>query len=277
LKKALTVIAIAAVGTSLVTAQSGYNRGNDNNKRDNYYQGQQGIYFQGRMLTYTYDEKPYANGGSVMIAARRTADMIGASFDRDYSGREIRMRWHNNSIRYNLGDRSFDINGRRETLTTPGENRRDVLFLPAEIFRRLTDGAIDPRGWGDRYDTDGNWRQQPDYGRPGQYRPDEIYWDSRPLSFSYDEQPYMRNGVLMVPFRATADKIGARTERSSDGLRVWIYYNGDRIEYDKGHTWYRLNDQQRTLKTISEDRRDVLFVPVTLFQELTRGRLRIGY
>jgi hypothetical protein len=260
----------------------------------------QSVYYQGRTLNFSGDERPYTARGTTMVPARRTADMVGASLDRSDSGRQIRLGWHNNRVTYRQGDTWFELNGRRTNMGLSSEARRDILFVPAEMFRALTDGvfAMGPNGWNQRDDwnngrwgsgdnngrwgnggngrwdnNNGSWRTDPGYN--GRYNDrGTVTLDGRALTFDYREQPYMKNGVVMVPFRAMGDKIGARTERTDDGLRVWIYMNGDRVEYDKGHTWYRLNSQQRDLRTVSEDRDNVLFVPITLFEAISRGRVR---
>ncbi|MEZ0327306.1 MAG: stalk domain-containing protein [Fimbriimonas sp.] len=259
----------------------------------------QNVYYNGRDVDL--DNSPYMYRGTLMVPARDMGDRIGAQFDRDDSGRRMWWTWQSRRATYVKGEMSYDLNGRRVSLPTASEARRDVLFVPVEIFRGLTDGHVtsnrgewerggtlpgqrrpperippDRRDDWDRRDDD--WRRRDDDWRrtnPGTYGRESVVFDRRELRFDdRNEIPYRKSGVLMVPFREMGDQIGARTDRTADGLRVTINFGGDNVVYDKGHVWYRLNGDRRELQTVSEDRNGVLFVPVTLFEAVTRGRVR---
>jgi hypothetical protein len=211
--------------------------------------------------------------------------------------------WQGRRATYIKGERTYDLNGRRVSLPTASEARRDILFVPVDLFRGLTDGRVtanrgewerngnipgrrdddwrrrdddwrrrDERNddWRRRDERDDDWRRNDGLGR------DVITFDRRELRFSGDERPYRKNGIWMVPFRQFGDQINARTERTEDGLRVWITFDNNRVEYNKGHTWFRVNGERREVAAVSEDRNRILFVPVTLFEAVTRNRVR-GY
>ena len=250
----------------------------------------QNVYYEGKSLEL--ENRAYMNRGTLMVPAREMGDRIGAPLQRDDRGGRIWWQWRESRATYYQGDRNYDLNGRRMTLATPSEARRDVLFVPVDIFRGLTGGRVTgnrgewersgpgiPGRRNDDWDYDRNGRY--DNGRYDNDRSDGYYYgrdtlvfDRREIRFSGDETPYRKGNTLMVPFRQLGESIGARTDRSEDGLRVWIYFENNRVEYDKGHTWYRLGTERRELNTVSEDRRGILFVPVQLFEAVTRGRLR---
>jgi hypothetical protein len=253
----------------------------------------QSVYYEGRTLDF--ENRPYTVRGTIMVPARETGDRIGAPLQRDDRGNRIWWQWRENRATYFKGDRNYDLNGRRMTLPTGSEDRRDVLYVPLDIFRGLTNGRLSssrndawerngpgiPGRRGDDSWDRGNGRWDDRNGRwdgpgSGNYGRDTIVFDRREIRFSGDERPYRKGSTLMVPFRQMGEAIGARTDRTADGLRVWINFDQNRVEYDKGHTWYRINGDRRDLGTISEDRNGILFVPITLFEAVTRGRVR-GY
>ncbi len=262
----------------------------------------QSVYYNGRDVNL--DNRPFMSRGTLMVPAREMGERVGSQFDRDESGRRMWWVWQGRRATYEKGSMSFDLSGRRVNLPVASESRRDILFVPVDIFRSLTDGRVTSNrgewerngstlpgqrrnddwtrpGRKDRYDDrNGDWRRTDD--RNGDWRRtdgsnygrDSVVFDRRELRFNGNERPYQKSGVLMVPFRALGEQIKARTERTADGLRVHIYFDRDRVEYDKGHTWFRLNAERIDLRTISEDRNGVLFVPITLFEAITRGRVR---
>jgi hypothetical protein len=108
----------------------------------------------------------------------------------------------------------------------------------------------------------------------GHHHRDGIFYQGRRLSFSPSDRPIPAGGTLLVSIRPTADQIGARVDRTKDGLRVWITLGRDKVEYNKGHRWYRINGNRKNLGAISTDRYGILFVPIDMFVDLTRGRLQ---
>jgi hypothetical protein len=288
-KKILAAVALGVLGSTGAFAQTAY--------------------YQGRALNMSGSDRPFYVGNTMMVPVRRAMDLVGGTLDRNTRGNDVVLRWQNRRINYVKGESTFSMNGARYKLGGSSRDRNGVLFVPSELISALTNGDFyveGDNGWGNgpvakRYPTDrdrwsgrwdtqgnnprwdggrwnqgGNWNggrtnQGSDYGRG-------VYWDNRLLSFNRNEEPYEKGGTLMVPFRALADKLGMRTDRTADGRRVWIYYQSDRVEYDQGRTWYRLNQDQRDLKTNSEDRGGILFVPMELFTSISGNRLRMsGY
>jgi len=246
MKKVLSVIAFVGFGAATLLAQD--------------------VYYRDRTLYFDRSERPYMVRNVLMVPARTTAEMIGADFDRDdREGLNIRMVWQNNRLRYHQGDHAYQLNGKSVELGTTSDAVRGILYVPARMFRDLTDGAFS-------VDKPRVWRDDPDHGRPIGGR--DIYFDRRVIYFERSNWPFLRNNVLMVPFRDMAERIDATTGRSDDGQRVWINFDRDRAEYDKGRNWYRLNGVERKLPTSSEDRGGVLYVPITIFEGVTHGRVR---
>ncbi|CAN5358527.1 hypothetical protein BH11ARM1_BH11ARM1_15010 [soil metagenome] len=225
----------------------------------------QTVEYNGAALAWDSD-RPYNNRGTVMLPARDTMARISGSLDRNENGNRLTLRWFDNTVDYRKGDSSFRLNGRDVRLDGRSEERSGVLYLPFEIFRKITNNQLRVRGG----NQDGGRPDRPDYGNA-----DQAYFDGRRINPSGDNQSYMKGGTLMVSFREFGSQIGARTDRTEDGKRVWIYFGGDRVEYNKGMSWYRFNQDQRNVKTISEERNGVLFVPVELYIAATRGRVKL--
>jgi hypothetical protein len=238
--------------------------------------GAQIIYFEGKQVGFGGD-RPYVSKGTVMLPARDTMERIGGALERNENGQRIHLTWWNNKVQFRKGDRFFLYNGQRTALTTSSEDREGVLYLPLPVFRTLTDGRIAttpggyrPGGGTGRPDNSGRWDL--DGGRPNGTH---LYFDNRRIEFDGAEAVYRKDGTLMVPFRAMGDAIGGSSDRTADGKRVWINFRGNRVEYDKGHIWYRINGQRQELDTTSEERGELLFVPVELFEAVTGNKVRV--
>jgi copper amine oxidase-like protein len=100
-----------------------------------------------------------------------------------------------------------------------------------------------------------------------------VFIDGHHVDFKPTERPYWSQGTLLVPFRALAAKLGAVTGRNQDGLRVWIDYGRQHVEFKQGHNDYWLNGRLIPLPTSSEGPNNVLFIPVTIFINMTHGRV----
>ena len=217
----------------------------------------QTVKYNGNPLQFD-DNQPYNANGTIMLPARDTMDRINGLLERNENGKRIDLLWNSSRASYRQGDYFFNLDGKRINLSTPSQARNGVLYLPFDIYGRLTDGKLTKGGGGGGGGT-GN----------------KIFFDSRQLQFSGNTTPYRKDGVVMVPFRAMGDAIGASTGRTADGKRVTISFGDDDVQYDKGHIWFRLNNQKKDLSTTSEDQGGVLFVPITLYQAVTRGRVRL--
>lgn len=233
--------------------------------------GAQTVRFDGREVRYG-DPRPYNRGREVMVPIQQTVDRLGLSCRRD--GDRFFIEFSMNKLEYRKGDRTFRLNGHTEALEYGSEDRGRQTFVPARLFGELTRGRLkadqrdnDRPGWG------GNNGNRPGWGgQGGNWQSQNLRFNGRELSFSDRERPYRSQGTLLVPFRALGEKIGARTDRTEDGKRVFIYYNGDRVQYDKGR-WYRLNSDRKWISASAEERDGVLFVPVALYTDITRDRL----
>ncbi len=232
------LLGLAIVGvTSLATAQT--------------------VSYNGRQMDWD-DNTPFMSGGTVMLPARDTMDRIGGLLERNENGKRIELLWNSSRAIFRQGDRFFMLGGKRYSISATSQARGGVLYLPLEIYGQLTNGKLQ-RGGGGAVDK-GN----------------QIFFDGRKLSFNGNEKPYRKQGVLMVPFRSFGDAIGAQTSRSDDGKRVTIKFDGDTIVYDQGHNSYRYNGKVIELSAISEGRNGVLFVPITMYRSVTRGRITLS-
>jgi hypothetical protein len=220
----------------------------------------QTVSYNGKQLQWD-DDQPYMAGGTIMLPARDTMDRVNGLLERNENGKRIELLWNSSRVTYRQGDRTFSFNGKTYNVSTASQSRNGVLFLPFEIFSRLTNGQLTRGGGGG--------------GGGGGSSSSRVFFDNRPINLTGNVAPYRKDGILMVPFRALGDAIGATTGRTADGKRVTINFGDDTLVYDKGHIWYRMNNQKRDLQTISEDRGSVMFVPVTLYQTVTRGRVSL--
>ncbi|MEZ0324448.1 MAG: stalk domain-containing protein [Fimbriimonas sp.] len=220
----------------------------------------QTVSYNGSKLSFD-DNDPYMSGGTVMLPARDTLDRINGLLERNESGKRLDLLWNSNRAVFRQGDRFFTMGGKRFNLPTTSQARGGVLYLPLELFAKLTNGKLTRGGGG---------------GGGGGDKGNQIFFDDRKISLTGNLKPYRKQGVMMVPFRQFGDAIGASTDRTADGKRVTINFGSDKIVYDKGHTWYRYNGDRIELSTISEDRGGVLFVPITMYRSVTRGRVTLG-
>jgi hypothetical protein len=231
------------------------------------------IEYNGRELRL--NPEPIREGGTWMLPVRATADAIGAGIRHD--GRNSRITWRDNTIEYSPGDNDFYMNGRRRSLGGRSYERRGVLYVPSTLFEDLTDNqlrVIRDRRRDDQWDRDNRnrnprWPDRDDRGRFG----DDVSFDNRPIRFDRDEEPFRSGNTLLVPAREMARLIGARVERPGDGNRLIFRYSRNEVVYDRGRNWYRINGRQVSLPTSSRDRRDVLYIPVEVFDALVDGRL----
>jgi hypothetical protein len=234
----------------------------------------QSVFFDDQEIRLT--DRPYVSRGTLMIPARETLQRIGGSFDRDARGVSYRFGFRGQRIDYREGDRGYSLGGRPFRLDAPSQTQRGVLFVPMDMFRHLTDGRLSPNrgnGWG----PGGNpGNRRPDWTtRPGwDDRREAVTFEGRRVQFDRRDEPFTKSNVLMVSFPAMARELRARTERSRDGRWFYLEYRGDRVEHERGRNRFLLNGRERSMRTSSEERGGVLFVPITLFEELTRGRVQ---
>lgn len=224
------------------------------------------VQFRGQRLNYQH-HGPYQDGRVVFVPLLQTAEKLGGRVEEKDNSYVIKLRGA--TAFYRKGEDHFRHNGANITLPSRGQNRGGVEFVPATLFRTVAgDGFVVVADRGGPF----NPQRHEDRPRDDRSRTQIVFRDQR-FSFGGDETPIRRGRTLLVPFRALGDKLGMRTDRTSDGKRVWIYRGDDRVEYNKGADWYRLNRDRRGLSAASEEHNGVLLVPIDLFQALARRDL----
>jgi hypothetical protein len=96
-----------------------------------------------------------------------------------------------------------------------------------------------------------------------------VYLLDRPMTFAKGEQPYVRDGVVMVPLLTMAKRLSLRVDSSGD--RFFIENDRDTARIEIGAQTYRLNGRTEDLDVPAEKRNRVVFVPVQLLQEFRNG------
>lgn len=226
----------------------------------------QNVYYNGDRVTFSGDERSFVESNVTFVPFRAMSDRIGARFERSESGETIRVTWRNKIGQYRKGTNEMILEGRINKINRPARERNDVLFIPVRFFELLTGGAVSYRNNGNSGSDGGlfggNGNNNSNNGSAS------VYYNGRPLSFSGNERPFRSNGTVQVPFRAMGDRLGYNTDRSSDGRTISVWKDYDRVEYVKGANYFRLNDERRSLRTSSQERDGVLFVPIEIFQAL---------
>jgi hypothetical protein len=247
------------------------------------------VRFRGERLRFDRDQAPRTIRGTAYLPLRAVADQVGVRVDRDRSGNDIRLRYRDDEIQYDNGREDFSLNGRRVRMNASSQEIGGVLYVPQVMFQSLLgrDFQVIGSSWNGRPD----WDDRPDYGRPGNGRPNRPDWDDLPgnassrrvdvlyrgrtLSFGGDEQPFSRNGEVYVPLRAFADRLGVRVDRNDNGRRIRLTRDQDTVEYTQPYAYYELNGRRQTLRRGSVEVRDILFVPIDVFNVFTDGRVEV--
>ncbi|CAN1552943.1 Copper amine oxidase-like, N-terminal [Fimbriimonadaceae bacterium] len=229
------------------------------------------VYFNGRPLSFSGNERPYRSNGTVQVPFRAMGDRLGYNTDRSSDGRTISVWKEYDRVEYIKGANYFRLNDERRSLRTSSQERDGVLFVPIEIFQALAGRNLSTSSNGSGGGLFGGGNNDDEYSNNTQ----EVYYDGRSLSFSGDERPIVKGSTLLVPARALASRIGASFERTEDGKRMWIRWRGREAQYDKGNIWFRINGERQSLSTISVERNEILFIPVKVFQALTENRIQV--
>lgn len=232
--------------------------------------GAASVYYNGRPLSFSGNERPYRSNGTVQVPFRAMGDQLGYNTDRSSDGRTISVWKEYDRVDYVKGANYFRLNDERRSLRTSSQERNGVLFVPIEIFQALAGRNLSTSGSGSGGGLFGGGNDD-DYSNHSQ----ELYYDDRIVNFSGDERPIVKGSTLLVPARALATRIGASFERTEDGKRMWIRWRGREAQYDKGNIWFRINGDRQSLSTISVDRNGIVFIPVKVFQALTENRIQI--
>ena len=223
--------------------------------------------FKGRLLLFTPQALPFNDGGTLFVPLRETVGQSNVVLDIQDSGRRFEMSYNRTTAEYVKGATRFRLNGSWRSLSDSSQERNTILFVPFAIFSQLTGGDLKI----DRSNNNGGFGNNNNGGFGNNNNSNsgtDLYYNGRRLSFSGNEEPYSSQGTTLVPFRALGSALGLKTDRSPDGKRVWIWRNSDRIEYNKGMVWYRLNEDRRDIGAKSEEKSGVLFVPIELFKAL---------
>ncbi len=92
--------------------------------------------YKGRVLTFSQDLAPIVQGNTVLVPLLVTASQLGLEVD-DARGQVIYIDNGESTMRLNRETGEVRMNGRKLPLNNVIQERRGVIFVPAEIFREL--------------------------------------------------------------------------------------------------------------------------------------------
>jgi hypothetical protein len=242
----------------------------------------QDIFYQGRRLDFSGGERPYFKGRTVMVPVRTMASRTGILLESASGGRRANMFWQKNSGSYVKGESQMTLNGRRFNIGAPSDDRDGVFYVSATIFQLMTNnrvtigssgdgwgGGSNNGGWGGG--NNGGWGNGNDNGWGD--NSGTVYYEGRPVTFDGDEAPIRAGNSLLVPVRKMTDVIHGSIRRTEDGKRMWITVFDQEATYDKERNWYRIGLREIRLPNSSRERNGVLFIPIEIFRDLTRGQI----
>ncbi len=224
-------------------------------------------------------DKDHVGDGNVVI---QKGAKIGALLDRD-----VRISWsgawnddgygdynrdgYNGSGYDRYGyDRDGNYNPRYDQGRDRNGDRDSDRYRNNPVRGDYNRDGYDRNG----YDREGRYNSQYDDSRSDRYeqrstngRDIVIEADRRRLSYRNDELPYWKDGMVMVPLRATADQMDLRL-REGDEIR--LESDRDVITFNSYSRNYRLNDRKGTISADVEIRNGVTFVPIQVFSLLKK-------
>jgi hypothetical protein len=100
-----------------------------------------------------------------------------------------------------------------------------------------------------------------------------VFFGRSTIIFPKAIRPFRSQTTVLVPFRETANSVGASVTRNPDGKHVTITLGANTIYFEPGHHGYRLNGHHQDMRASSEIRDKHLYVPIRLFTDLTKGRV----
>ncbi|HEY0866844.1 MAG TPA: stalk domain-containing protein [Fimbriimonas sp.] len=131
-------------------ANGNWNLGRDRNRNDRWNDDRSDsrairISYRDRALAFEPREEPFRIENQVMVPLYRTAEQLDLRVERS---RDTVYYIENdeNSLRFEEDSREYRLNGRRESMPQAPRVRDGVLFVPIEVFAKLTREKLSVNG-----------------------------------------------------------------------------------------------------------------------------------
>ncbi|MGV3614904.1 MAG: stalk domain-containing protein [Fimbriimonas sp.] len=241
------------------------------------------IRFRGERLRFERSEEPRYVQSVVYLPVGAMVRRSGARLEDEDRGRRMRFTYQDRVVEFTKGREDFTLNGARVWMNAPSLEISGVLFVPQILFQRLLgqDYTLGGSTWNGRPNWDDRPSQFP--GRPewddrpsnGVGRSVEIRYDGKGLRFGGNEQPFVRGNEVFVPLRAFASRLKVRYEGRDGGRDIRLTRDGDEVRYQPPLPFYELNGRRENLRIGSVEVRDVLFVPIEVFNVFADGKVEV--
>lgn len=239
------------------------------------------IRFRGQRLRFERNEEPRYVQSMLYLPVGAMVRRSNAQYEEQDRGRKMRFVYEDRTIEFTKGREDFTLNGGRIWMNAPSLEISGVLFVPQMLFQRLLgrDYSVGGTTWEGRP----NWDDRPNTtpGRPdwddrpknGVGRPVEIRYKGKALSFAGNEQPFIRGTEVYVPIKAFASRLKVRYEARDRQIR--LTRDDEEVRYETPLPFYDLNGRRENLRNGSVEIRNILFVPIDVFNVFTGGLVEI--
>jgi hypothetical protein len=232
------------------------------------------VYFRGRELRYDRNAEPFSASGTVYVPMFSTARQAEVRVESNVGSNRNRYRLRNGNDEIVLEVRRDEAEVRDRWVRLPGPvtERSGEVFVPAIVFHTLVGRDLEVEGApyrGRLYDRDY------DDGRPGNRDDFEIFYRGRELRLRGADEPIVEGGEIFVPARAFANAIDVDYDRGRDDRSFRLRRDRVEIRYDYPDRFYELNGRRREMRRGGIESRDRIFVPLSLFDVFTDGRVEV--
>lgn len=241
------------------------------------------IRFRGQRLRFERSEEPRYVQSMLYLPVGAMVRRTGVQYADEDRGRRMTFVYQDRTIEFTKGREDFVLNGGRIWMNAPSLEISGVLFVPQMLFQRLLgrDFSVGGATWEGRP----NWDDRPNT-TPG--RPD---WDDRPrngvgtsveirykgkgLKFGGNEQPFLRGTEVYVPIKAFANRLKVKYEGRDKDREIRLSRDGEEVLYQPPLPFYQLNGRRENLRNGALEFRDVMFVPIDMFNVFAGGQVEI--
>lgn len=241
------------------------------------------IRFRGQRLRFERSEEPRYVQSMLYVPVGAMVRRSGAQYEEQDRGRKMRFVYEDRTIEFTKGREDFTLNGGRVWMNAPSLEISGVLFVPQIFFQRLLgrDFSVGGATWEGRP----NWDDRPNTtpGRPdwddrpknGVGRPVDIHYKGKGLKFGGNEQPFIRGTEVYVPVKAFANRLKVKFEGRDQDRDIRLTRDGEEVTYQAPLPFYQLNGRRENLRNGSVEFRNILFVPIDVFNVFAGGQVEV--
>jgi hypothetical protein len=241
------------------------------------------IRFRGQRLGFERSEEPRYVRSMLYLPVGAMVRRTGIRFEEEDRGRRMRFTYEDRTIEFTKGREDFVMNGGRFWMNAPSLEISGVLFVPHILFQRLLgrDYSVGGATWEGRP----NWDDRPQTypGRPdwddrprnGVGRPVTLRYKGKDLRFGGNEQPFIRGTEVYVPVKALANRLKVKFEGRDRDRLIRLTRDGEEVRYEAPLPFYELNGRRENLRNGSMEFRNILFVPIDVFNVFSGGQVEV--